>query len=48
MPTVKKVGKINDKFIEPTLINLEKKIKKLNTSIHNLNGDFNCFSNMSD
>ena len=45
---LKKVGKINDKFIEPTLINLEKKIKKLNTSIHNLNGDFNCFSNMSD
>lgn len=45
---LKKSKKINDIEIQETLINIEKKFKKLNTEAPSVHGKFTLFSNMSD
>lgn len=45
---LKKSKKINDVEIQETLINIEKKFKKLNTEAPSVHGKFTLFSNMSD
>ena len=45
---LKKSKKINDLEIQETLINIEKKFKKLNTEAPSVHGKFTLFSNMSD
>lgn len=45
---LKKSKKINDIEIKETLINIEKKFKKLNTEAPSVHGKFTLFSNMSD
>ncbi len=45
---LKKTKKVNDIEVDETLINIEKKFKKLNKKIPSLHGSYTLFSNMSD
>ena len=45
---LKKSIKINDLEIKETLINIEKKFKKLNTEAPSVHGKYTLFSNMFD